>query len=265
MKDKWDSKKYKSISGLQGNISNELISQLPFKGNYHVLDAGCGTGDLTFKVAGIVKEGFVLGIDSSPSMIEKCNESLQSKNLSNVRFITKDINELDFSGEFDIVYSNSVFHWVKDPVQALDLLYESLKLSGSMGIQFPLLNSLHPMIIVFNKAVKKLKLEDEYRSWKFPWYVPASDDFKALMEKKEFEEVKVYKKSLDFNYGKSINLYKSFDSAGLGVFASVLSKEKAEAFRAEIKKEIETLKNSDNSTVSFERLFALGFRKLTNR
>ncbi len=84
MKYDWNSNKYTTISELQEKVSNELIEQLSFNENDHVLDAGCGIGNITFKVAKTVKSGHILGIDSSLSMIKRCNENLNATNTSNV-------------------------------------------------------------------------------------------------------------------------------------------------------------------------------------
>ena len=31
-----------------------------------------------------------------------------------MRFLLMDINDLDFAGQFDVVFSNATLHWVKD-------------------------------------------------------------------------------------------------------------------------------------------------------
>ncbi len=87
MKFNWDSNKYTKISDLQEKVGNELIEKLNLKEDYRVLDAGCGIGNITFKVAEIVKNGHVLGIDSSSSMIKKGNNKVKFK---------KGISELGF-------------------------------------------------------------------------------------------------------------------------------------------------------------------------
>ncbi len=101
-------------------------------------------------------------------------------------------------------------------------------------------------------------------NWEFPWYVPTSDDFRSLLEQYNFEQVKVYVKTTDYNYGNSLNLYNSFDSAGLNMFTSALSEEKGRIFKSEIKKDIESHKNANKLNISFERLFAFGYQKLIN-
>jgi len=264
MKYDWNSNKYTTISDLQEKVSNELIEQLSFNENDQVLDAGCGIGNITFKVAEIVKKGHVLGIDSSSSMIERCNENLKIINTSNFKFIVKSITAIDFTNEFNVVFSNSVFHWIKETKKALDLLYRSLKSGGSIGIQFPLLNSQHPLIRICEKVITKLKLEKEFQSWDFPWYVPTLDNFKNLMGEYNFEKVNIYQKTTEYNFHKSVNVYNFFDSVGLNLYTSRLSKEKEKIFRSEINNEIERLQDLNKLKIRFERLYAFSYNKLTN-
>ena len=260
----WNSNHYTKISDLQEKFSNELIEQLNFDENDRILDAGCGIGNITFKVAEIVKKGHILGIDSSPSMIEKCNENLKTKNILNVNFITKSLTKIDFTNEFNIVFSNSVFHWIKETEKALDLLYRSLKLGGCIGLQFPLLNSQHPLISICKKVIAKLKLEKEFQNWDFPWYVPTLDSFKHLMRKYNFEKINIYQKATEYDFQKSINVYDFFDSVGLNLYTSRLSNEKEKLFKSEIYNEIEKLKATKKLKIHFERLYAFGYNKLTN-
>ncbi len=264
MKFDWNSNKYTTISDLQEKVSNELIEQLNFNEKYQVLDAGCGIGNITFKVAEIVKRGHVLGIDSSSSMIERCNENLKTTNASNVKFITKSITETDFTNEFNVVFSNSVFHWLKETEKALDLLYRGLKPGGSIGIQFPLLNSQHPLISTCENVITKLKLEKEFQNWDFPWYAPTLDSFKYLMRKYNFEKSNIYQKTTEYDFHESINVYNFFDSVGLNLYTSKLSKEKEKIFKSETYNEIERLKDLNKLKIRFERLYAFSYNKLTN-
>jgi len=261
MKDNWDSNKYSTIANLQAQVSKELIEQLNLKETDKVLDVGCGVGDITFKVAEIVKSGHVVGIDSSSSMVEKCNESLKTKNISNINFVQKGITELNFSNEFDVIYSNSVFHWVKEPKRAIDLMYKSLNQGGTLSIQFPLLNDAHPMIVIFSKVIEKLNFKEEFKNWEFPWFVPTLQEFKNLMKQYDFENIKVYTMNIEHNNINSSTLYNSFDSAGLNMFTSILSSQKEEKFKAEFKKEIENFTESSILNISFERLYAFGYKK----
>lgn len=112
MKHSWSGIQYARTSDLQADAAKELISNLAIKHDENVLDLGCGLGNLTMDIAAIAHDGDILGIDTSPSMIEQAQSNLQLRPLPNVKFQVASANDLHFDGYFDIVFSNSVFHWI---------------------------------------------------------------------------------------------------------------------------------------------------------
>ncbi len=77
-----------------------MISQLHLCGAETVLDLGCGDGVLSRQIAQLVPKGKVIGIDASYGMLQTAKK-LECNNLS---FMQIDINDMDFSNEFDIIF-----------------------------------------------------------------------------------------------------------------------------------------------------------------
>ncbi len=83
-----------------------------------VLDVGCGPGTITLDIAGRVRPGRVIGVDSSAAVIEQARAD--AANVENVEFATGDIYTLDFDdASFDVVHAHQVLQHVPDPVGAL--------------------------------------------------------------------------------------------------------------------------------------------------
>src|SRR5260370_36046982 len=80
------------------------------EGFERILDLGCGDGEHSGRLALRVPKGFVLGIDSSLSMISAALTCART----NLAFRLQDINQLDYEQEFDVIFSNSALHWVKE-------------------------------------------------------------------------------------------------------------------------------------------------------
>ena len=95
----FDGEKYKQASSQQKEWGKRLIAELEFKGVERILDLGCGDGALTTELAKLVPDGFVLGIDSSESMIETARKYNAGVNL---RFELLDINAIDVEFRFEI-------------------------------------------------------------------------------------------------------------------------------------------------------------------
>ena len=68
-----------------------------------VLDVGCGEGSVTIPLAKRVKK--VIGIDSSPKMLEYLEKRANDNNISNIETILKPIEEISYDeiGDVDVV------------------------------------------------------------------------------------------------------------------------------------------------------------------
>jgi trans-aconitate methyltransferase len=78
-----------------------------------VVDAGCGTGEFTMRLAALVPDGHVIGVEPDPSMLAVARERVTS---SNVEFREGAIQQLDDvvePGTVDLVVSRAVFHWIR--------------------------------------------------------------------------------------------------------------------------------------------------------
>ncbi|WP_255570378.1 class I SAM-dependent methyltransferase [Cohnella sp. CFH 77786] len=99
--------KNNAVFSVEGTSAEELferrlITLLP--NCESVLDAGCGHGDFTMKMAAYAKS--IIGFDNAIEMIKIANSSIRGTSYTNLHFIhasTKE--ELPFSdGQFDMIY-----------------------------------------------------------------------------------------------------------------------------------------------------------------
>ncbi len=127
--DEWYTTKTGSfIDMLESNAALDLFS--PQKG-MKILDAGCGTGNFSIKLARLGCT--VTGIDISPDMLAIAR-SKNSPELS-VDYLEMDLNELVFPDEsFDGVLSMAAFEFIEDPDQVYQELYRVLKPGGKLLI-----------------------------------------------------------------------------------------------------------------------------------
>lgn len=102
----------------------------------YILDVGCGNGNITIRLAQIVKSNFV-GCDYSEKMIEKANEALKDKKSSFARrleFVVGDALHLPFKDKsFDIIFTNRCLinlTKLKDQLIATKEVHRVLKKGG---------------------------------------------------------------------------------------------------------------------------------------
>lgn len=102
-----------------------LIDEVDLSG-LNILDFGCGTGNLTEKMA--VKADKVLAIDSSAKMIS----ILKNKNIKNIQALKSDLSQGDILEKFDLITASSVFGFVPDFAASLKILKNLLKPNGTV-------------------------------------------------------------------------------------------------------------------------------------
>jgi 2-polyprenyl-3-methyl-5-hydroxy-6-metoxy-1,4-benzoquinol methylase len=94
-----------------------------------VLDIGCGPGTITADIGRRVAPARVLGIDTSPTVIEEARREAGAG--ANVEFAVGDLYSLDAEhGAFDVVHAHQVLQHVRDPVGALVAMKRACKAGG---------------------------------------------------------------------------------------------------------------------------------------
>lgn len=95
------------------------------------LDAGCGGGTMTYamaEVAGIT--GHVTGIDYDKDIIALNREEALANNIRNISFRQGDINELNETNQYDIVFARYLLSHLADPATAFNNMVKALKPGG---------------------------------------------------------------------------------------------------------------------------------------
>ena len=111
----WDAETYDRVADPQTRWGGAVLDRLPLRGDETVLDAGCGTGRVTERLAERLPHGHVIALDGSPGMIEEARRRLSGFG-ERVTFVTADLGQpFDVpSGRVDAVLSTATFHWVPD-------------------------------------------------------------------------------------------------------------------------------------------------------
>ncbi len=98
-----------------------------FADSKEILDVGCGDGRLTALFAANLPNASILGCDVSKAMIEY---ALKYHASSNLNFIERSAENLDFKSQFDTVISFNCLHWIENQERVLDQIYFALKPGG---------------------------------------------------------------------------------------------------------------------------------------
>ena len=116
---KWDATLYNQKHSFVFRCGEELLGILNPQPGERILDAGCGTGHLTQRIADAGAE--VVGIDSSWDMIGAARAAHPE-----VSFIVADVADFFFDKPFDVIFSNAALHWVLQSEHAFFCRAEAL-------------------------------------------------------------------------------------------------------------------------------------------
>jgi len=110
------------------NSAAHLLPRLePF---HRVLDLGCGPGTISADLAALVPDGFVIGVDRAPEIIETTTPS------TNLSFEVGDVYDLAFDdASFDVVHAHQVLQHLPDPAAALSELRRVLVPGGILAVR----------------------------------------------------------------------------------------------------------------------------------
>jgi ubiquinone/menaquinone biosynthesis C-methylase UbiE len=143
------------------NIEREL-EILGLKPNMRVLDAGCGTGTVTRKIASKVLPAEAWGIDIDPLFIDKAKKTALDEGIKNIRFELGNVDNLTCdSGFFDLAYCRLVLMHVTNPVRTIAELKRVTKKGGIVAAS----DGDDGTMLTYPPAPKFFYLWSKYGEW----------------------------------------------------------------------------------------------------
>ncbi len=113
--------------------------------DFAILDAGCGTGILSFDLAQRFPEARIVSIDLNSKLIQKAKIVITKKKIRNVTFGFKDILRLDKTRHFDLIICIDVLEHIENDVKAVRKLSSSMKKGGILILHVPQKFQRHPV------------------------------------------------------------------------------------------------------------------------
>jgi trans-aconitate 2-methyltransferase len=240
----FDGGKYAEASEHQKEWGSRLIAELKLTGRERILDLGCGDGNLTAQLAARVPDGHVLGIDASSGMLQ----AARRHESSNLRFQRKDIRDLDFLEEFDVVFSNATLHWVGDHERLLDDIFRSLRNDGFVRLNFAGDGNCEHFLRVVREAVTHPRFSQHFRDFVWPWYMPSLGQYMGLAARSRFREIRVWMENADRTFADSESMIRWVDQPSLVPFLACVPEVDKGPFReVVVRRMIEETHRSDGT------------------
>jgi len=121
------------VAGGLGAHGEAALAAYPPRLGDRVVDLGCGFGDTTQRLAGLVgSDGDALGVDVSEPFIEIARKEAEEAEVANVRFAVGDVQIAEFEESFDYAFSRMGIMFFANPVQALRNVRKALSPGGRL-------------------------------------------------------------------------------------------------------------------------------------
>jgi trans-aconitate 2-methyltransferase len=163
----WDAARYQTRHSYVFAHGEDLIDLLAPSAGERILDLGCGSGQLTAKIA--ESGAVVIGLDRSEEMIAEAR-----RNFPSLRFEVADAAKFSVDAPVDAVFSNAALHWVKDADGAAASIARALRPGGRFVLEMGGKGNVQTII-------------DALGAVETPWYFPSVGEYTSLLEQHGFE------------------------------------------------------------------------------
>ncbi|MCE7070680.1 methyltransferase domain-containing protein [Dyadobacter sp. CY327] len=130
----WNPETYNKFKDERFTPFLDLVTLIKVQPDMDVIDLGCGTGELTRKLADLLSGARVLGIDSSAEMLDGAKAFANAQ----VRFEKLSIEEgVGLDAKWDLVFSNAAIQWAENHEILFEKIISNIKPGGQLVVQMP--------------------------------------------------------------------------------------------------------------------------------
>lgn len=155
----WSPEQYHQFQKDRFAPFEDLFALIKVRARMSVVDLGCGTGELTRRLAERLPESDVLGIDSSEEMLRRAREQEKREGL---RFERAAIEEVE--GAWDLVFSHAAMHWVENHRALVPRLLSLVMPGGQLAVQLPS-NHAHPTHALITEIATEEPFREALKGW----------------------------------------------------------------------------------------------------
>jgi SAM-dependent methyltransferase len=231
--------------GLRDHGEAALAGNPPQEGD-RVLDIGCGLGDTTVRLAGLVgPEGHAHGVDVAERMIETAIEEAARAGLENVSFASLDVEVTKLDRTFDYAFSRMGTMFFANPVAALRNVRAALVPGGLLNMvvwRRKLDNEcMHRAEQVVAEYLDEPEEYDVPRCGPGPFSMANADTVTDVLTHAGYEEIRLARQDLPYKIGNDLEQAVAFNMA-LGPAAEVLRMwgERVDEIRPKIENDLRT-------------------------
>lgn len=225
--------------GLGAHGEAALAAHPPRNGE-RVLDIGCGFGDTSLRIAGMLGDsGSVLGVDVAPRFIEAAQGEAEQREAGNVSFAVRDVQVTEFEDRFDYAFARFGTMFFANPVAAMRNVRRALVPDGRLCMvvwRRKLDNDwLHRAERVVEELVEEPEETDEPTCGPGPFSMANADTTSDILLNAGFAEIELRRCDIPILIGRDLDHAVEFATAiGPAGEAIRLAGDEAEKIRPRI-------------------------------
>lgn len=177
VKTQWDVGRYEASHSYVWKFGEDLLSELRAQPGELIIDAGCGSGQLTAKIA--ESGARVVGIDHSPDMIAQARINYPGARHPNLEFRLAEVTSFTVDQPADAVFSNAALHWVKDQAAAISAIARALKPGGRFVAELGGRGNIGTIMESLGAILGEVAEQS-------PWNFPSIKEYASLLEANGF-------------------------------------------------------------------------------
>ncbi|HEX2436481.1 MAG TPA: methyltransferase domain-containing protein [Solirubrobacterales bacterium] len=219
----WDAGSYDRISDMQLESGREFLSTVPLRGDELAVDAGCGTGRVTRLLLERLPRGRVIGVDASPSMVERARENLDGA----AEVVLSDLLEFEPPEPVDVVFSTATFHWIPDHDRLFRSIHGWLRPGGRLDAQLGGKGNASNVVDATVRVAAMEPFAAHLRGAEHPWNFPSPEEASERLVRAGFVDVRCERAERRFEFDEPREFQRT---VGLAVHLDRLPEELREPF-----------------------------------
>lgn len=145
----WNPEKYLLFQKQRTQPAIDLANRVRDCAPNTIVDIGCGPGNSTAVLREVFPQAEILGIASSPGMIDRAKAKHGDLNFSLC-------SAEDLDGVYDLLFSNACLQWIPNHRELIPQLMEKLTEGGVLAVQMPM-NREEPLYQIIRSVAAESK------------------------------------------------------------------------------------------------------------
>jgi len=185
----WDATGYSRAATPQRDWSGGVLDRLRLEGGETVLDAGCGSGEVTAALLERLPRGKVIALDASPAMITEAEQRLEAEAAGGrIEFSCQDLAGFELRGKVDRVFSNAVLHWVSDHPALFRRFASVLRPGGWLVAEYGGRGNVAEPVAAINGLLASGDFDRWLAGYSIPWTFNGPEETAAWLLEAGFED-----------------------------------------------------------------------------